>query len=83
MSTRTARLYGTRSACRKLASAMRGDPVAGAFVADELRFLEEMRDIPLRDHVYNMVDALLQTIEEVPEPPDDASPTTSRMVSVM
>ncbi len=46
-----------------------GESVASiAFVADELRFLEEMRDIPLREHVYNMVDALLQTIEEVPEP---------------
>ena len=46
-----------------------GESVASiAFVADELRFLEEMRNIPLKDHVYNMVDALLQTIEELPEP---------------
>lgn len=52
-----------------------GESVASiAFVADELRFLEEMRDIPLREHVYNMVDALLQTIEELPEPSPEAPP---------
>ena len=52
-----------------------GESVASvAFVADELRFLEEMRDIPLKEHVYNMVDALLQTIEEVPEPAETQPP---------
>jgi hypothetical protein len=40
-----------------------------AFVMDELRFLEEMRDIPLKEHVYNMVDVLMQTLDAAPAAP--------------